>query len=178
MRKSLFPLVLSAALLPAALLPATAFAADKADITALQNAKVSMRDAISVAEKTGGGKAIDVTFDDDKGGTYDVTLIANDKTEHYSVPATMANATATKSKDLMDKVDTESKGEKAALATAKVSLSEAIAKAETSTSGKAIGGELKTRNKLAVYEVDVIGGGDKVMQVSVDSMNGTATTKN
>lgn len=173
MRKILFPLVLSAALLPLA-----AYAADKADISALQNAKVSMRDAITTAEKAGGGKAIDVTFDDDKGGTYDVTLIANDKTEHYIVPATMANATASKSKDLTDKVDMESKGEKSALAAAKVSLSEAISKAESTTKGKAIGAELKTRNKMAVYEVDVVGAGDKVMQVSVDSMNGTATTKN
>ena len=100
----------------------------------------------------------------------------------YTVPATMTTATASRSTELTDKVSDKvamgTKGDQAALSTAKVSLSDAVAKAETSASGKAIGAELKTRNKMAVYEVDVVGAGNKVMQVSVDSQSGSAVTKN
>ena len=171
-------LFVSSVIIAAGLLPAAAFAADKADITALEKAAVSMRDAISTAEKASGGKAIDVSFDDDKGGTYEVTVINADKTEHYTVNAVMKPAAAMPDKSIKAKADFESKGEKEALAMAKVSLSEAVAKAESQAKGKAIGAELERRDKATFYDVDVIGAGNKVMQVSVDAMNGTAVTKN
>lgn len=168
----------STVLIAAGLVSTAAFAADKADITALEKAAVSMRDAISTAEKASGGKAIDVQFDDDNGGTYDLTLINGDKTEHYTVNAVMKPAAAMPDKSLMAKANIETKSEKDALAMAKLSLSDAIAKAESQTKGKAIGAELTRKDKATFYDVDVVGAGDKVMQVTVDAMNGTAVTKN
>lgn len=169
-------LFVSSVIVAAGLLPIAAFAADTADITALEKAAISMRDAISTAEKASGGKAIDVSFDDDKGGTYEVTVINGDKTEHYTVNAVAKPAAAMPDKSLMAKANIETKGEKDALAAAKLSLSDAVAKAETQTKGKAIGAELTRKDKATFYDVDVVGAG-KVMQVTVDAMNGTAVTK-
>lgn len=171
-------LIASSVILAAGLASGAAFAADKADISALEKAAVSMHDAIATAEKASGGKAIDVSFDDDKGGTYEITLINGDKTEHYTVNAVAKPAAAMPDKSLAAKANIETKGEKDALKMAKLSLSDAVAKAESETKGKAIGAELTRKDKATFYDVDVVGAGDKVMQVTVDAMNGTAVTKN
>lgn len=170
--------IASSVILATGVMAGTAFAADKADITALEKAAVSMHDAIAITEKASGGKAIDVSFDDDNGGTYDVTIINGDKTEHYTVNAVVKPAAALPDKSLMAKAGIETKGEKDALKMAKLSLSDAVAKAESQTKGKAIGAELTRKDKATFYDVDVVAAGDKVMQVTVDAMNGTAVTKN
>lgn len=63
--------------------PGSAMASDKAkDIQRLSEAKISLVDAIGIAEKHIGGKAIDADLDSDFGKVvYDVSVI-KDTTEH------------------------------------------------------------------------------------------------
>lgn len=175
MRKNLPYVVLVSALLCGG----TTFAGtSKDDIAALQKASVPMTNAIAAAEKASGGKAIDATFNEKSkvGGFFDVAVISGDKTEHYTVDAMMQTAAATKNNSVIAKLDREGGTEKSDLQAAKVSLSEAVSKAESSVRGKAIEAELEHRDKTGVYMIDVVDSSNNVVKVSVDSMTGAVTS--
>jgi uncharacterized membrane protein YkoI len=149
--------------------------ASKSDIQAFEQTKMSARDAVSAAEKASGGKAMDVSFTtDNKKPIYDVTVLKANATHHYIVDADAGMAR--EKQGVKSKVSGEPQSERASAKIAKVSLSDAIGKAEASTGGKVIGAELEVRGSTADYDVEVVKGGASEMYM-VDAGTGAVAPK-
>ena len=153
--------------------------ASKSDIQSFDQAKVSAKDAVSAAEKASGGKAMDVKFTtDNKKPVFDVVVLkaGNNATMHYRIDASASTASAREKQGVTSKLSGEPQKERASANVAKVSLSDAIGKAESSTGGKAINAELEVRGSTADYDIEVVKAGTSET-VSVDAATGNVAPK-
>ena len=170
----------------AAAIAITAFAAlpafaeaSKSELQSFEAAKLSAHDAVSAAEKAGGGKAMDVKFTtDNKKPAFDVVILktGSNSTMHYMVDADSSMANARQKQGVSSKVSGESQSERASANVAKVSLGDAISKAESSAGGKVINAELEVRASTADYDMEIVKNGASAMY-TVDAANGTVAPK-
>jgi uncharacterized membrane protein YkoI len=169
-----------AAIAVAAFAALPAFAtASKSDIQSFEQAKLTAGEAVSAAEKASGGKAMDVKFTtDSKKPAFDVIILKTgaNATEHYIVDADTSTGSARQKQGVSAKVSGEPQSERASANVAKVSLSDAISKAESSAGGKVINAELELRGSTADYDMEVIKNGASAMY-TVDAANGTVAPK-
>ena len=138
-----------------------------ADEAAAQNAKVSIAQAVEAAEKAGMGKATEADFDDDKGGRWEVKVLAeggNKLTEFYVDPN--SGQVTGQEEQTFEKYFVMLKPEN--FQKAQVQLKDAIAAAEALAKGKATSAEVERDGEAVSYEIDVATtDGDK--EVTVDA---------
>lgn len=58
---------------------------DRAEIAAVNAAHVSLAQAVAIAERQGGGKAMEASFDDESGNRWEVEVASGDKVATYVV---------------------------------------------------------------------------------------------
>jgi uncharacterized membrane protein YkoI len=152
--------------------PAT-FAASSTDAKDVQNAKMSLADAVKAAQEAeSGSKAIYGKFHVTNGvGKYEIVVVNNGKTDTLVVDPTTGDAVKAK-RDSADKTD--KKGE-ATIESAQTTLAAAIDTAEKQ-GGRALEAELDTKKNTTAYEIE-IANGDSTSTVWVDVNSGDIIKK-
>ena len=150
-------------------------AADKAarEDATLENAKVSLTQAIGIAEKQGSGQAISADYVGKKGtmGNYDIKVLSSDgaKLTKYRVsPSTGKISEA--SSEPFEKVFTRIKP--ADLQNAQTSLKSAITAAESQSSGKAVDADTDRMGNTVRYTVKVAKADGSTEKVKVNGADG------
>jgi uncharacterized membrane protein YkoI len=124
---------------------------------AIQKAKISLTDAIRIAEKQGNGQATSAEYEFKNGNPayYEVNVLSNDGqklTKYELSPAT--GTVKEKSDEKFEKLFTRLKP--TAIQNAPTSLTRAIATAETRAGGKAKEAEISRGGDQLVYKVEVV----------------------
>jgi uncharacterized membrane protein YkoI len=124
---------------------------------AIAKAKISLTDAIKIAEKQGNGQATSAEYEFKNGNPayYEVNVLSNDGqklTKYELSPAT--GTVKEKSDEKFEKLFTRLKP--TAIQNAPTSLTRAIATAETRSGGKATEAEISRGGDQLVYKVDVV----------------------
>ena len=148
----------------------------QADISAFQNAKIGVAQAINSAEqKAGGGKAIDAAFQAN-GGTpgYQVKVFNNDQMWEGTVDANTGKVVGQAKTTPKSQLDQEDQAEVSALGNAQTTLKDAVMKAEQQSGGKAISAGLEQRNGKTAYEIQIVKNG-AVQAMNVDPQTGQVT---
>ncbi|MBA3048760.1 MAG: PepSY domain-containing protein [Alphaproteobacteria bacterium] len=94
-RKKLFFSLSAAALISAAAIAGVAVAAspgsagedERDEIAAVNGARVSLAQAVAIAERQGSGKAMEASFDDENGRSWEVEIASGDRVATYAVDA-------------------------------------------------------------------------------------------
>ena len=186
-RKALTPALLSALLISAAPVLAAqpemhvaaadqkikAEPANKADLKAFSQAKVSIADAIAAADKhSGKGKVIDVSFDAGNGKpVYNVKTYQNGSVWEGAVDARSGQVIGAGKTTQESLLDQEDKAELAGLQQATVTLAQAVDTAEKRVSGKAMSAGLEETKGQIVFEVMIVKNGS-VQKIVIDPKTG------
>lgn len=127
--------------------------AESVNYKALDQAKLSLTQAINTAEQQGGGKAIEAEFDSEDGAAmYEVSVLGADKLQKYKLDANTGQVRETDN-ETIEKYFTRLKPE--AVNSAKTTLSQAIGIAEQRVGGKAAKAEIDREGDSVSYEVTV-----------------------
>jgi uncharacterized membrane protein YkoI len=123
----------------------------------IEKAKISLTEAIRIAEKQGNGQATSAEYEFKNGNPsyYEVNVLSNDGqklTKYELSPAT--GAVKEKSDEKFEKLFTRLKP--TAIQNAPTSLTRAIATAETRSGGKAKEAEISRGGDQLVYKVEVV----------------------
>src|SRR5246127_4807122 len=124
---------------------------------AMEKAKISLTEAIRIAEKQGNGQATSAEYEFKNGNPsyYEVSVLSNDGqklTKYELSPAT--GAVKEKSDEKFEKLFTRLKP--SAIQNAPTSLTRAIATAEARSGGKAKEAEISRGGDQLVYKVEVV----------------------
>lgn len=136
--------------------------------------KLPMTQAIQTAEAQGKGKAISVEFDG-KGPEYEVKILTADgKLVKYKLDANSGQLRGTEN-EIFERFFTRLKPQ--ILQAAATTLTQAIAVAEQSVGGKAIGAEVERESADRVlYEVSVLKSDRTTQKVKIDGTSGQITS--
>lgn len=101
-RKTLVLGLSAAALISAAAVGGAAIAAnpgatgpdERNEIAAVNGARVSLAQAVAIAERQGSGKAMEASFDDESGGKWEVEVASGDRVATYAVDMTSGAVSA------------------------------------------------------------------------------------
>ncbi|MBP2281365.1 putative membrane protein YkoI [Psychrobacter sp. PL19] len=137
---------------------------------AATQSKVSLEQAIVIANKTVKGDVISAEFDQNDhaaGGKYEVKIIANNTEYEVKIDANTGKVARNK----QDKLDKEDIAEYNAMRQSKISLNQAIKKATQSVNGTVIEAEFDIDFGKPAYKIEVVKG-NQVHKVVIDSMTG------
>jgi len=154
-------------------------AADKAsrEDATLSNAKVSLTQAISIAEKQGSGQAISADYEGKKGTmrNYDIKVLSSDgqKLTKYRVNTSTGKITEA-SNEPFEKVFTRIKPTD--LQNAQTSLKSAITSAESQAGGKAVDADTDRTGDTVRYTVKVAKADGTTEKVKVNGADGKVAT--
>jgi uncharacterized membrane protein YkoI len=154
-------------------------AADKAarEDATLSNAKVSLTQAIGIAEKEGSGQAISADYMAKKGamGSYDIKVLSTDgaKLTEYRVNSSTGKVTKA-SNEPFEKVFTRIKPTE--LQNAATSLKGAITTAENQACGKAVDSDTDRTGDTVRYTVKVAKADGTTEKVKVNGTDGKVAT--
>lgn len=140
---------------------------------AAAQSKVSLEQAIVIANKAVKGDVISAEFDQNDhsaGGKYEVKIVNNNNEYEVKVDATTGKV----SRDKQEKLDREDMAEYSAMKQSQISLNQAIKKANQSVNGQVIEVGFDMDYGKPVYKVE-IAKGDQVHKVVIDSMTGKIT---
>ena len=143
------------------------------EVEAVSQSKVSLEQALNLANKMVKGDIISADFDQEdriENSHYDIKIITNNNEQEVSVNANTGKV----SKGDTERLDKEDLAEYKAMKQAKVSLSQAIKKANQTLKGKVLEVEFDMDFGKPVYKVE-IGKGNQVHKVVIDSMTGQIT---
>ncbi|GAA0311034.1 PepSY domain-containing protein [Psychrobacter aestuarii] len=138
-------------------------------VAAVQS-KISLEQAMSIAQKTVKGDVIGAEFDQydrSAGGNYEVTIVANNS--EYDVKVDAKNGQVSTSKQ--EKMDNEDIAEYNAMKKSNLSLNQAIKKANQRINGTIVEAGFDVDAGKSVYEIEIVKG-NQVYDVVVDSMTG------
>ncbi|OHC95967.1 MAG: hypothetical protein A2792_09370 [Sphingomonadales bacterium RIFCSPHIGHO2_01_FULL_65_20] len=101
-RKKLIVGLSAAALISAAAIGGVAVAAnpgppgenERDEIAAVNGARISLAQAVAIAERQGSGKAMEASFDDESGGKWEVEVASGDRVATYAVDMTSGGVSA------------------------------------------------------------------------------------
>jgi uncharacterized membrane protein YkoI len=151
---------------------AEANAAD-GDVQSVNNAKLSLTEAIEIAQKQGNGLAIDAELDVDRrsAAKYEVKVLSSDgkKLTEYHLDANTGKVTQANN-EAFEKVFTRLKPQ--AIQAAPVTLARAISMAEQRASGKATEAEIERAGDQVHYEVTVAQADGKTQEIKVSGSDG------
>lgn len=170
-------------LLPAAALLAATFVigsgvahadTNRRDIQAMNNAKLSLAQAIEAAEKQGQGRAIEAGFEAKDGtGQYEIKVLSQDKLTKYKLDANTGQVRETENEPI-ERHLTRLKPQD--LQSAQVTLTQAIATAEQRVGGKAIDAEVEREADRVEYEVTVARTDGTTQKAKINGVNGQVTS--
>lgn len=144
----------------------------KGDLEALHSAKLSMTDAIHMAEQKGNGTAIDAEIDTDDGSAvYTVEVLSRDgkKLTEYKLDARTGQLREADNEPFQ-KVFTRLKPQE--LANAQTSLATAIGSAERQTGGKVIEAETEKDGKQVRYDLKLAQADGSTHEMKIDGSTG------
>lgn len=67
---------------------------ERSEIAAVNGARVSLAQAVAIAERQGSGKAMEASFDDESGGNWEVEIASGDRVATYAVDTTSGAVSA------------------------------------------------------------------------------------
>lgn len=173
LKKSL-AVALSVATISMASVSASQAATSMSEIAAASQSKISLEQALTLANKAVKGDIISVDFDQEdraENSHYDIKMIANNNEQEVRVNANTGKVT----KDETERLDKEDLAEYNTMKQAKVSLSQAIKNANKTLKGTVLEAEFDMDFGKPVYKIE-IGKGNQVHKVVVDSMTGKITS--
>ena len=144
--------------------------AETSDAVAIAKSKISLEQAIAMAQKTVKGDLISAEFDQNDymaGDEFEVKFIDGDMEHEVKIDASSGKILKTKQK----KLDAEDLAEYEALKQAKISLTQAMQKATQSINGKIIEAEFDFDNGIPAYEIEMAKGVE-IHKLVIDSING------
>lgn len=146
----------------------------RSEYEALTGAKLSLAQAIEVAEKQGNGKAIEAEFEAKKGGAeYEIMVLTQDKLIKYKLDANSGQVKKTENERL-ERYFTRLKLQD--LQGAATPLVKVVATAEQHGGGRAVEAEIERKGKRVVYEVSVAKPDYKTQKVRIDGTSGEVTS--
>lgn len=156
-----------------------AYAGDaKQDLAAMSSAKLSLTDAIRMAEKEGSGKAVDAELESAKAAhpTYEVKVLSTDgkKLTKYILDGDTGKV-AKASNEPIEKLAMRAKPED--LQTVQTSLSTAIRSAEQQTGGKVIEASTEGSGTSIRYDLKVAMADGKTNSIKIDGSTGKVASK-
>lgn len=167
MSKKLSQVLLSLGLITAPIFANTAMANDNALL--LQQATLTAKDAINTATSRVSGDVVDVGFDDDLGGVFELKVIRGNTKHDIEINAQTGNIIKHKQKRL----DRSDRREYQAFKRAKISLDNAMERAiQAAGGGQVLAIEFDNNRHLSLYEVKVVNDG-LVHKISLHADNGT-----
>lgn len=148
------------------------------DAVAIATSKISLEQAITIAQKTIKGDLISAEFDQNDymtGGEFEVKFIDGDMEHEVKIDASSGKTLKTK----QEKMDQDDIAEYNAMKQAKISLTQAMQKATQSINGKMNGkmngkiieAEFDFDNGIPAYKIE-IAKGMEIHKLVIDSMNG------
>jgi uncharacterized membrane protein YkoI len=150
----------------------------KRDVQALEGAKLSLTDAIRMAEREGNGKAMDADFKSSSSGagSYEVKVLSNDGTKlmKYKLDAATGKVEAAGNEEF-EKVFTRLKPQQ--LSDASTSLTSAIHMAEQHVGGKALDADAERTGDTVRYDVRVAKTDGTTEKVKIDGSGHLASAK-
>lgn len=173
LKKSL-AVALSVATFSMASISASQAATSMSEITAASQSKISLEQALMLANKAVKGDIISADFDQEdraEDSHYDIKIIANNNEQEVRVNASTGKVT----KDDTERLDKDDLAEYNTMKQAKVSLSQAIKNANKTLKGSVLEAEFDMDFGKPVYKIE-IGKGNQVHKVVVDSMTGKITS--
>lgn len=143
------------------------------ELKSFESAPISIAQAIAAAEKRpGGGKAIDVSFDEGNGRpVFNAKTYQNNSVWEGAVDAKSGQLIGPGKTTPESALDQEDKAELAGLQQAKVTLAAAVKTAESAGSGKSMSAGLEETNGKIVYEVVVVKNGS-AKKLTIDPVTG------
>lgn len=139
-------------------------AVEAASYETLSNAKMSLTGAIEAVEEKSGGKVIEAEFDNEDGGTYEISVLTGEKLQEYELNAS-SGAVREIENEMFEKylirLDPET------LSSAETSLVEAIAIAEKQVGGKAAEADVDRSGDTVDYEIEVVTADGAAREVTV-----------
>ncbi|HZS81834.1 MAG TPA: PepSY domain-containing protein [Stellaceae bacterium] len=166
------PIALATSARAAAEHEATVEHENKVELQTFQQAKVTLADAVSAAEKHSGGKALGANFEDRNGNpVFRVKTLQNGTVWEGAVDAVSGQIVGQGKTTPESRLDQEDKAEIAAFQKTKTPLTEAVKTAEQHAGGKALDAELEASGGKAVYEMEVVKNGT-IQRVTIDPANG------
>ena len=139
----------------------------------LAKAKVSLGQAVQLAEKADQGKTLDAEFDIEKGHPlWEIKTLGSAGVKEYKVDATTGTILKIEDENIRGRLTNFITGMNMKdLDAAKMTLPQAIAMAEKSVNGKAVKVEVEHEHRGIQYDISVRGG-DSTKKVKVDGANG------
>lgn len=140
---------------------------------AASQSKVSLEKALSLASKVVSGDIISAEYDQDDdtaNGSYDLRIVANNMEQEVKVHANTGKVT----QGDVERLDKEDLAEYNAMKQSKVSLTQAIKKANQKIKGTVLEAEFDMDFGKPVYKVE-IGKGTQIHKVVVDGTTGNIT---
>lgn len=139
------------------------------EIKLFANARISVREAIKIAEgRASGAKVVDVSFDGGGGRlAYNVKAYLNDEISAVTIDASTGETIGDALVTLVSALDAKDRIELAGFSTAVIDLSDVVPIAEAYGSGKAVSVGLDEENGKVIFLVVVVTDGS-LKQISVD----------
>lgn len=150
---------------------------NSADIKAFENIKLSMANAVSMAEQhANGNKVANVAFSQQNGSSvFRVRTYGNNSMQQETIDANSGQMIGTSKTTAEGQLDPEDKAELNALLKAKTQLSEAVKAVEQKSPGKIVSAGLEQMNGKVAYQVSVVSNGS-VASFHVDPNSGQVTS--
>lgn len=149
--------------------------AGNSEAVAIAKSKISLEQAITIAQKTTKGDVISAEFEQNdyiEGGKFEIKSIVNSTEYEVKIDASTGRVLRTK----QEKLDQQDIAEYNAMKQAQISLTQALQKSTQSISGKVVEAEFDLDNGKSIYEIK-IAKGTEVYQVIVDAMTGAIISK-
>lgn len=143
------------------------------EVKAASQSKITIEQAMKIATKTVKGDVISVDYDQEdrtKNGHYDIKVVTNNSEQEVKVHANTGEVT----KGDIERLDKEDLAEYNAMKQSKVTLVQAIKKANQTIKGTVLEAEFDMDLGKPVYKIE-IGKGTQIHKVVVDSATGNIT---
>ena len=143
------------------------------EVKAAAQSKIDLKQAMTLANKAVAGDIISAEYDQEDGtvnGSYDIKIIANNREQEVKVNANTGKVI----KEDTDRLDKDDLAEYNAMKRAKVTLNQAIDKANQTLKGTPLDVALDMDFGKPVYKVE-IGKGNQVHDIVIDAMTGNIT---
>ena len=140
------------------------------DAVAIATSKISLEQAIAIAQKNMSGDLVSAEFDQNdylSGGKFEVKSISNDTEHEIKIDASNGKILKTK----LEKLDAEDLAEHEAMKQAKISLIQAMQQATQAVNGKVIEAKFDLEDGKPMYDIE-IAKGTQIYDLMIDSMTG------
>ena len=168
--KKLLAIALSVATLNVVAIPMSQAATSMNETVAASQSKISLEQAMVLANKAVAGNIISAGFDQEdrmENNHYEIKIIANNNEQEVIINANTGEVI----KDKMERLDRDDLAEYNAMKQAKISLSQAMKSANKTLNGTVLEAEFDMDANKPVYKIE-IGKGNQVHDVVVDSITG------